>query len=55
MPSRIVDYSKTASSPGVLDFNILNLLICGNTAKSGQASTIVQLGRKYLDSKYLLC
>jgi len=42
MPSRIVDYSGTTSSPAERDFAMLNLLNCGNTARGGQASTIAQ-------------
>jgi len=46
MPFRIVNYSGTTSSPAKRDFAALNLLICGNTAKGEQASTIAQLRKK---------
>jgi len=38
--SRIADYSETTFSPAVRDFATLNLLICGNIAKSEQALKI---------------
>jgi len=44
-------YRNDIFSPAGRDFATLNLLICGNTAKGGQASTIAQFKYRRLDTE----